>query len=259
MKFLNKLQNQRVLIFGGTSGIGFAVAEGVIEYDASVIISGSNNERLGKTAERLRESYTQVAYDKIATYLCDLADEDSLEENIKTLLEVVTNNGANKLNHVVFTAGDPVVMNPIHDANLKELKRSQVVRLFAPIMIAKYLPQYMENSPDSSFTVTSGAAVERPPPGRTLAVSIGASIEGLTIGLAVDLAPIRVNCVAPGVIKTELLEKQLTPEREQIILQKTKTGRLGRPEDTAEAYLFSMKDGFVTGSILKTNGGYLLS
>lgn len=258
MKFLNKLEGKRILIFGGTSGLGFAVAEGLIEHGANIIVSGSNQERLDQTVQRLQASYPDLSNGKITTYLCDLLDEDTLDASIKSLLIAATKDGTDKLNHIVFTAGDTFEMIPIADADLSKYRKTQVVRLFAPMMIAKHLPQYMDRSADSSFTITSGAAVERPSPGRALAVSVGAAIEGLTRGLAVDLAPIRVNCVAPGVIKTELLAKRLTPETEKVFLQMTKLGRFGEPEDTAEAYLSAMKDGFVTGSIMKTNGGYLL-
>lgn len=258
MKFLNKLQNQRVLIFGGTSGLGFAVAEGLIEHGANIIISGSNQERLDKTVQRLETSYPDTANGKITTHLCDLLNEDTLDAKIKSLLTTVTKDGTEKLNHIVFTAGDVFEIFPIAEADLGKYRKTQVVRLFAPIMIAKYLPQYMDRSADNSFTITSGAAVERPPPGRALAASLGGAVEALARGLAVDLAPIRVNCVAPGLIKTELLEKRLTPEMEKIFLQMTKLGRIGKPEDTAEAYLSAMKDGFLTGTIIKTNGGYLL-
>jgi len=258
MKFANKLQNLRVLIFGGTSGLGFAVAEGAIELGAKVFISGSNQEKLDKTVQRLKESCPDAPEDVIGTYVCDLSKEDELDANIKTLLASVTDDGKEKLNHIVFTAGDDFQPNPIATADLAKFRQNQVVRLVAPIMIAKHLPQYMEQSADSSFTLTSGAAVEKPQPGSALLIAAGAAVEGLSRGLAVDLAPIRVNCVAPGAIMTELFARRVTPEREEMFKKLTKVGRLGKPEDTAEAYLYAMKDGFLTGSIIKTHGGWLL-
>lgn len=73
-----------------------------------------------------------------------------------------------------------------------------------------------------------------------------------------DFAPIRVDLVSPGAIRTELLKRALSPQMEEAYTQQTLVKRLGRPEDTAEAYLYMMKDGFVTGTVLDTNGGYLL-
>jgi len=258
MKFVNKLQNLRILIFGGTSGIGFAVAEGALEQGAKVIISGSNEAKLARTVQRLKESYPDTADGCIATYACDLANESELDANIQTLLAAITDGGKHKLNHIVFTAGDAFAPNPISAADLDKFRQAQTVRLVAPIIIAKHLAPHMEPSADNSFTVTSGAAVEKPSPGSALLVAVGAAIEGLARGLAVDLAPVRVNCVAPGAIKTELLAKRLTPERALAYERATKVGRLGMPEDTAEAYLYAMRDGFVTGALVKTNGGWLL-
>jgi len=85
----------------------------------------------------------------------------------------------------------------------------------------------------------------------------GALNEGISRGLAVDMAPIRVNLVAPGAIKTELFKN--IPEHVIAAYEReTTVKRLGRPEDVAEAYLYFMKDGFVTGSIIASNGGRLL-
>jgi len=258
MKFVNKLQNQRILIFGGTSGIGFAVAEGALEHGAQVIISGSNEENLARAVQRLRASYPDTPADRIATHACDLSEETALDANIAALLEAVTAAGAQKLNHVVFTAGDAFAPNPIAAANLALFQHAQTVRLLAPIMIAKHAAAHVAQSADSSMTVTSGAAVEKPAAGSALLVAVGSAIEGLARGLAVDLAPVRVNCVAPGAIRTELLAKRLTPERAREYERATKVGRLGAPEDAAEAYLYAMRDGFVTGALIKTNGGWLL-
>src|ERR1700753_2371509 len=135
MKFLNKLQNKRILIFGGTSGLGYAVAEGAVEFGAHVTVSGSNQERLNKTVERLKGSYPDVPNNRIGTYACDLSDADTLELNIKTLLINVTSDGKEKLDHIVFTAGDTPPMNPVSSADIKAFRQSGVVRVLEQIMI----------------------------------------------------------------------------------------------------------------------------
>ena len=130
-----------------------------------------------------------------------------------------------------------------------------MVRNVAPLIIAKYLREYIEKGPDSSYTLTGGFISTKPPLGWGLHAASG--VEGMSRGLAVDLAPIRVNLVALGVIKTEAM-KSVPEQALEGLAKATTIKRLGRPEDIAEAYLYFMKDGFVTGSILHSNGGRLL-
>lgn len=254
-KFINKLQGRRVLIFGGTSGIGYAVAEACVEHGCTVIISGSNAPKLGDTVLRLRASYPHLESSQIIIHACDLSDKDALESNIQRLLSVVTRETKSKINHVVFTAGDSRSLRSLPQVTVEQFEKNQVVRNIAPIIIAKHLPQYMENTPDSSYSLTGGFIFSKPPPGFGLHAATG--IEGLARGLAVDMAPIRVNLVAPGAIKTEAM-KNVPQQALQVLARATTIKRLGRPEDIAEAYLYLMKDGYVTGSIIESNGGRLL-
>ena len=251
-KFINKLQGRRILIFGGTSGIGFAVAEACVEHGCTVIVSGSNSPNLENTVLRLQTLYPYIASSQIITHACDLSDKETLESNVQTLLSVVTRGANDKLDHVVFTAGDARSLKTVSEVTVAQFEENQVVRNIAPIIIAKYLPQYMEMVPDSSYTLTGGFIFSKPPPAFGLHAASG--VEGLARGLAVDMAPIRVNLVAPGVIKTEAL-KNLPDQALDGLAKATTIKRLGRPEDIAEAYLYCMKDGFVTGSILHSNGG----
>lgn len=111
-KFINKLRGKRVLIFGGTSGIGYAVAAACVEHGCTVIISGFNEPNLTSTVLRLKTSYPHIASSSssssqvIITHVCDLSKKEDLESNIQTLLSVVTRGAKEKLDHVVFTAGD---------------------------------------------------------------------------------------------------------------------------------------------------------
>jgi NAD(P)-dependent dehydrogenase (short-subunit alcohol dehydrogenase family) len=256
-KYINKLQGKRILIFGGTSGIGFAVAEASIEHGATVIITGSNPEKLGKTVQRLKTAYPHISDSQVVTQACDLSNADILDANLESLLSTVTQGGQAKLNHVVFTAGDGLRRPTLSEVTVEIARQSEVVRCLAPLILSKHLLNYLENSPDSSFSLTGGVNSTKPMPGWTLGAFRGSGTEGLMRGLAVDMAPIRVNIVSPGAIKTELFAN--IPE--EVSTQwglKTLPKRLGRPEDTAEAYLYLMKDGFVTGSKIDTNGGWLL-
>lgn len=254
-KYIKKLQGQRVLIFGGTSGIGYAVAEACVEHGCTIILAGSNALKLGEAVIRLRASYPDLDSSRVIIHACDLSDRDDLEPNIQRLLRVVTRESKDNINHVVFTAGNVRTTKSLAEVTVQQYEKDQVVRTIAPIIIAKYLPQYMEKSPDNSYTLTGGFIFSKPPPGFGLQAATG--IEGLTRGLSVDMAPIRVNLVAPGVVKTEAL-KNVPEQALQGLAQATTIKRLARPEDVAEAYIYLMKDGNVTGSVIHSNGGRLL-
>jgi NAD(P)-dependent dehydrogenase (short-subunit alcohol dehydrogenase family) len=255
-KYINKLQGKRVFIFGGTSGIGFAVAEACIEHGAIVFISGSNAEKLQKTVQRLKTSYPNIPDSQIITHACDLSAAENLDKNLESLLSKVTDGGKVKLNHVVFTAGDGLSLTPISELTVENSSTIPTVRVLAPLLLSKHLLTYLEKSPDSTYTMTTGVNSTKPGPGWTMAAWRGAGVEGLMRGLALDMAPVRVNIVSPGAIDTELLAnvpKEVTAKW----AEETTVKRLGRPEDTAEAYLYLMKDGFVTGIRIDTSGGRL--
>lgn len=180
-----------------------------------------------------------------------------MEKNLTTLLEAATNCKTNKLNHIIFTAGDALPLKPMPEITPAYIQNAGTVRFIAPLMIAKLIPSYMVQSADSSFTITSGVIGTKPAPGWVITAGYSGAQEGLTRGLAVDLAPVRVNCVSPGSVKTELLSG-MPDEVLEYMREGTLTKRLGRPEDLAEVYLYAMKDGFVTGSVLHSNGGRLL-
>lgn len=94
LKYQSKLKGQRVLIFGGSSGLGFAAAEAVVENGASVIISSSSQQKIDKAVERLMKAYPS-AKDHVSGYACNLGDRESLEDNVVKLFEKT-----GKLDHI---------------------------------------------------------------------------------------------------------------------------------------------------------------
>lgn len=261
-KFTSKLANQRVLILGGSSGIGFAVAEAALEYGAHVILSSSNQSKLDNAINRLKVAYpTQTSTQTIIAHACDLSDAAHLDTNLENLFQAATANGTRKLNHVVTTAGDRVHSPPLNDMCAQDIYNAMSVRLVAPAMMAKFIPKYVESSPSSSFTLTGGVRSRKPAPGWSIVTAGTAAIEGLARGLALDLAPVRVNTVAPGAVKTEFwdsLPKEILEGMLQGFKDQATTGTVARPEDLAESYIYLMRDQFVTGSVIDSNGGVLL-
>ncbi|KAF2146746.1 uncharacterized protein K452DRAFT_218961 [Aplosporella prunicola CBS 121167] len=259
-KYISKLRDQRVLILGGTSGIGYAVAEASIEHGASVILSGSNSTKLTNALERLRTSYPSAS---ASGYTCDLSDAETLEGNVAALLAAATDSGTTKLNHIIFTAGDAINLVNVRDATVPAVLRMANVRFLGPLMISKLAPPYMVPGPGSSLTFTAGVNYKRPGPQWGIAAAWIAGLEGLVRGMTVDLKPLRINMVSPGAIKTEMWDRMPMPEEHrqklfEMTAAATTVGRMGRPEDVAEAYIYLMKDQFATGSVVDSEGGRLL-
>ncbi|KAH6869541.1 putative short-chain dehydrogenase [Thelonectria olida] len=237
LKYVNKLRGKRILIFGATSGFGFAVAEAAIEHGATVTLSGSKPERLTHAVERLKISYGDIIRgDQIKTVACDLGDLDNLTSHLTELFNTVTDSGKNKLDHIVFTAGDA------HRGPAKVLAGTE----------------YLSNSPDASLTFTNGVSGHKPVKGWAVPAMAATALEGLVRGLAVDLAPVRVNLVSAGPVSTEVLAS-LPKEYVHMYAKETLVKRISRPEDIAEAYIYIMKDGGITGTVLFSDGGRRLA
>ena len=238
-KYSNKLTGKRILVIGGTSGIGFCVAEACVEFGAIVTVASSRQEKIDNTIKRLTTSYPD-AKGRISGHVVDLASSD-VEAVLTTLFNSATAEGEHKLDHIVNTAGDAL-----------------------SLMIAKLAPRYIHRSSASSITVTGGISSTKPLPGWSVQVGWGAGKEGMVRGLAVDLAPLRVNLVSPGAIDTEFFDRMAGGDagsKEKLVAlygSKNLLGKCGSPEDTAEAYLYVMRDTFVTGQVVRTEGGYLL-
>ncbi|MCJ1244659.1 hypothetical protein MMC30_001858 [Trapelia coarctata] len=254
-KYTSKLSSTRILIIGGSSGIGYSVAEATLESGAHVIISSSNPSRIDAAVASLLKSYPS-AKDRLSGHACDLSNPSTLEDNVAALFA-----RCGELNHVVFTAGDKIAVMPLQDASVEAIQKHAMVRFIAPLIVAKYAARILPKSPASSITLTTGSVSERPVPNWTIAGSYGTGLHGMTRGLALDLKPVRVNLVSPGAVETPLWDAMSGEAFEKFkvgIKSKMATGVFGNPDDVAEAYLYLLKDQNVTGSCISTNGGALL-
>ena len=235
-KYTSKLSNARILVIGGSSGIGYAVAEASLEYGASVIISSSQESRVNSTIDNLVKTYPS-AKDRVSGYACDLSSS-SLESNIAHLFSQC---GPAKLDHIVFTAGDKLATLKLEDATLEIIQKAAMVRFNAPLLVAKHAAAYLNPGPASSITLTTGSVSEKPNKDWSVVASYASGLHGMTRGLALDMAPLRVNSISPGAVQTPLWDgmprDQLDGFR-QDIKEKCTTGEVGRPEDVAESYLY---------------------
>jgi NAD(P)-dependent dehydrogenase (short-subunit alcohol dehydrogenase family) len=232
-------ENKRVVILGGSSGIGLAVAELAASQGAKIVIASSNAERI----QRAVESVGVNAQGQIV----DLSDEQSVET-------LFTKLGA--FDHLVFTAGDSLYLQDLATTDLKQARRAFELRYWAALAAVKYGSKNIRKG--GSIVLTTGVAGRRPRKGWVVAASVCGAIEALTRALAVELAPIRVNAVCPGVVRTNLWHNMAAAEREQLyesVGNSLPVGRVGEPHDIAQAYLFLMQEGFGTGQSLVVDGG----
>jgi NAD(P)-dependent dehydrogenase (short-subunit alcohol dehydrogenase family) len=236
------LQNKRVVVLGGSSGIGLAVAEQAASLGAKVVVASSNAERLQKAIESIGGDAQGQAV--------DVSDERAVQS-------FFTKFGA--FDHLVFTAGDSLRVQDLASTDLKQARRAFELRYWAALAAVKYGHPHIRKG--GSIVLTTGVAGQRPHKGWAVVASVCGTIEALTRALAIELAPIRVNAVSPGVLRTNLWQHMNADQREQLYESVGKSlpvGRVGEAHDVAQAYLFLMQEGFATGQTVVVDGGTVL-
>jgi NAD(P)-dependent dehydrogenase (short-subunit alcohol dehydrogenase family) len=238
----NGLQDKRVVVVGGSSGIGLAVAQLAASQGAKVVIVSSSAERVQKAVESIgREAQGQAV---------DVSDERAFAGFFS---------GLGGFDHLVFTAGDSLHLHELAATDLQRARRAFDLRYWAALAAVKYGSPYIREG--GSIVLTTGIAGRRPRKGWVIAASVCGTIEALTRALAVELAPIRVNAVSPGVVRTNLWQTMGAEEREHLFESVGKSlpvGRVGEASDIAQAYLFLMQEGFGTGQTVVVDGGAVL-
>lgn len=166
-----------------------------------------------------------------------------------------------KFDHIAFTAGDviPSMFTSLVDLNFDEAARLMQVRFWGALAVAKHAAKILPAG--GSITFTDGLLAHRPMKGSVLPTALSGAVEHATKALAVEFAPVRFNCVCPGLIRTEMVEA-FPPERLQhfeAMTQRFPIPRAGMPLEAAEAYIYSMRAGYTTGQVLYVEGGALLT
>ena len=230
-----------VVILGGSSGMGLATAKAAKADGARVVIAGRSRERL--------QAARAVLGDEVRTVALDVGDEMGTRALFSELGPV---------DHVFITAG-AVLFDPKLAPDAASVRPALDTRFWGAFNAAKSAAATM--STGGSITFTSGTAAMRPIRGASVAGASCGAVEAFARSLAVDLAPIRVNTIQPGLIDTPFLDT-LGERRSAIIAEYSRrlpVGRVGRTEDVADAVLFLMKNGFVTGITLTVDGGGVLT
>jgi NAD(P)-dependent dehydrogenase (short-subunit alcohol dehydrogenase family) len=152
-----------------------------------------------------------------------------------------------------------LLLQTLAELSIEAAQRAFEVRYWGALKAVKYAAPLIRVG--GSITLTSGVASSRPLPAWTIPSSILGAIESLTRTLAVELAPLRVNAVAPGVLRTALWDNMSEADRESLydyIAGKMPVRRVGEASDVAQTYLYLMQQGFSTGQVIVVDGGHVL-
>ncbi|PSN72163.1 NAD(P)-binding protein [Corynespora cassiicola Philippines] len=258
-KYTTKLLDSRVLIIGGSSGLGYGLAEACLEHGAHVTISSSNPTRISSAVASLQTSYPS-ATPRIRGLTADLSDPTTIEDVLTSLFnDAVAPLPGQKLDHVLFTAGDALSTLPISSLSAPAILKAGQIRFLAPLLTAKLVARFVEPSHRSSYTITTGSISERPMADWSVVAAYAGGHHSMVRNLALDLRPVRVNGVSPGVVDTGLWKVE-GEERERFLegcAEKMATGRVGRVEDVVESFLGVLRDWNCDGSVVRTDGGAL--
>ncbi len=236
------LDSQKVVILGGTSGIGLATAELAAAEGATVVVASSNPERVDAALANLPVN--------AEGYALDLRREEEIRDLFERLGE---------FDHLAYTAGESLPLGPIGTTNLETARRALEIRFWGAYAAVKHAAPRLR--PGGSVVLSSGIASARPQASWTVASSICGAVEALTRALAVELAPIRVNAVAPGVVRSNLWRDMSEDDRSAMyasLAQALPAGRAGEVGDVAETFLYLMRNGYSTGTVVTIDGGSVL-
>lgn len=235
------LRDRIVVVFGGTSGIGLAAAIQAKAAGAKVIVIGNDPERARQAANAHGFEGWRAA-------------DVTRSETIYNVLADIP-----RVDHLVLLAGTFVAAKVL-DGDIDYLRRAFDERMWASVHAIRALGDRL--SRDGSITFISGSLADRPnAQGTAVLAAASVAMEALARGLALELAPIRVNTLSPGQIETPLLDKVLGDARETVVAAMRRAAplqRLGTADEAGAAAVFLMTNGWMNGTTLHVDGGVRL-
>ncbi|RIX28603.1 SDR family oxidoreductase [Amnibacterium setariae] len=236
------LTGTRVVIIGGTSGIGLATAHAAIDAGAQVVVASSRQASVDAALDELSPEATGRAL--------DVLDADAVRAFF---------DGVGPFDHLAYTAGEPLRLLPVDGMDVDRARAFFQVRYFGALTVVGPAAKHIR--PGGSITLTSGSARTRPGAGWSVASSLCGATTSLAGALAVELAPVRVNVVEPGIVRSPLWSAMSADEQQAMYDEQAAllpVGRVGEVDDVAAAFLYSMTQSFMTGSAIPVDGGALL-
>ena len=236
------LLGKRVVIVGGSSGIGYAVAEAAKAQGANVVVASSQATKVDRAVQRLGEG--------AAGFTIDVTDESNVDTCFK-------NFGA--FDHLVFTAGDwgGPRRSTFKDIDLDAAHALFGVRFWGAMRVVRRAHGWLPG--DGSMTLTNGMIAHRPAKGAVISAAMAGAVEHAALAMSVELAPVRVNMVCPGYVRTEVWASMPEGDREAFLAKMTARQPLPRgaePSEVAEAYIYLMRGGYTTGQVMRLDGGW---
>jgi NAD(P)-dependent dehydrogenase (short-subunit alcohol dehydrogenase family) len=232
---MQNLKAQQTLVIGGSSGIGLASASAFARAGAQVTIASRSAEKLEKAGLSIDHPVTRA--------VLDVTDDLAVAEFFS---------GGRQWDHVVITASQAPT-GSARQLPLEDAYQAMHSKFWGAYRVARLV----NIRPGGSLTLVSGRSL-RPRPTGVLQGAINAALDALARGLSLELAPVRVNSVAPGTIDTPLWSSMPDEKRETMFASTAShvpVGRVGAAEDIAQAVIFLAANGFATGSTVLVDGG----
>jgi NAD(P)-dependent dehydrogenase (short-subunit alcohol dehydrogenase family) len=239
------LVDQKVIVVGGSSGIGLGVAQAALKSGANVVIVGRSAEKL-QAAERMLNADSRTT-----SLVADMTNE----VDVARIFDEVGG-----FAHLVSTAGTPPPGDPIGQTDMDVVRRFVDNKLIGAVMLAKHAVHSLRTG--GSMTFTSGINKDRPPiPGGSVVSAIAGSFSYFARAMALELAPTRVNVVSPGWVDTPMWDELVGEAKSGFFADMA--GRLPSRKfptaaDVATAYLYLMESDFTTGETIRIDGGQSL-
>jgi NAD(P)-dependent dehydrogenase (short-subunit alcohol dehydrogenase family) len=239
------LVGSKVVVVGGSSGIGLGVAAAALEKGAELVIVGRSPKKLEAAANRLSTP------GRVETMAADMTQEDE----VARLFDQV-----GRFDHLVSTAGAPPPGDPIDRTEIDVVRRFVDNKLLGAVLLVKHAVRGLRKG--GSITFTSGINKDRPPvPGGAVVSAIAGSFDYLARALALELAPSRVNVVSPGWVDTPMFDELAGDAKQgyfESMAARLPSGKVAAPSDIAPAYLYAMESDFTTGETIHIDGGQRL-
>jgi NAD(P)-dependent dehydrogenase (short-subunit alcohol dehydrogenase family) len=229
-----RLSGQRVVVVGGTSGMGLATVRAAAAQGAEVVAAGRRALDDREPIEGVRQAEV------------DVTDEAS----VRALFD-----GVGSVDHL-FVSASPGSPGPFLEQDLAAARTFVDGKLLGSWACARYAAPRMPAG--GSITFVTGVAAVRPPGNAAMVTAAFAAIEALSRALALELGPLRVNTIRPGYTDSEMWSGLSDPERDDLrrrVADALPAGRMGTPEDIAHAAVFLMTSHQTTGAVLEVSGG----
>ncbi len=245
---MSSLKNKCVIVTGATGGIGNSIVKKLSEYGANILASGTRIEKL----KELKSKYKDI---KILKF------DISQSENIEEFIEKATNELGGTLNCIVNNAGITQDNLAIR-MSMDEWKKVIDINLTSTFLLSKFsIKKMLKNKSGKIINITSVVG-HTGNLGQANYTASKAAIVAMSKSLAIEYAKknININCISPGFIKTAMTDK-IEDKFKETIISKIPSGRLGEPEDIANAVLFLASDhsNYINGETLHINGGMYMA